>query len=479
MLPITDGLVVVVKEDCETCHLTIPVLHELIAEGRPLAVVSQDREDFPPGIEVTHDFDLDISWDLKTETTPTIYRVEQGRVVDQQAGWLRSGWERVAMAQGLGEGLPDQRPGCGSDTLLPEVYQRLLRRHYPGLLSSRRIELGNVEDPIEAAFVRGWTDGLPVVPPTEDRVTKMLEGTSMSPGEVLCDLPPDLAECTVEKVAINAVMAGCLPEYLPVVLAAVEAAASGRFNIHGISATTYFTGPVIVVNGPIRRRIGMNSGINALGPGNRANLTIGRALNLVVRNVGGARPGGVDRAALGSPGKLSFCFPEDEEGSPWESLAVERGFSPQDSTVTLFAGHGPIEIVDQKSRTPESLTHTFALQLRMLGHPKLAGLSDAIVVVSPEHARIFREAGWPKARLRREIFQILTLPVEEMVAGAGEVAEGLPYSVATGKGHVPKFAPEGLWFVHAGGDAGLFSAIISGWIGGATSSQMTTVPIDH
>ena len=477
-LPVTTGILVIVKDECETCHLTIPVLEELTGGEEPLAVVSQDRDDFPPGMEVIHDRELDISWLLQTETTPTIYRLEQGEVVDRQEGWLRSGWQRVTGTRGLGAGLPDQRPGCGSDTMLPEVHQRLLRRHSAHRLSSRRVDLGSAEDPMEAAFARGWTDGLPVTPPTEERVARMLGGTDLSPDEVVCTLAPDLTECTVEKVAINSVMAGCLPEYLPVVLAAVKAAATSRFNIHGISATTYFTGPVLVVNGPIRRRIGMNSGINVLGQGNRANLTIGRALNLVVRNVGGARPGGVDRAALGSPGKLSFCFPEDEEGSPWESLAVERGFSPEESTVTLFAGHGPTEIVDQKSRNPESLARTFALQLRMLGHPKLAGLSDAIVVVSPEHARVFREAAWSKARLRGEIRSLLTLPIDEMVAGAGGVAEGLPPSVASKKKQVAKFAPEGLWFVHAGGDAGMFSAIISGWIGGASSSQMITAAVD-
>ncbi len=476
--PVTDGLLAVVKDDCETCHLVVPVLAELAAGDRTFTVVSQDRADFPPGFEVLHDRELDISWKLQTETTPTIYRLAEGEVADQQAGWLRSGWERVTGAVGLGAGLPEQQPGCGSDTMLPEMYQRLMRRHSPHRISSRRVDLGSAEDPIEAAFARGWTDGLPVTPPTEERVARMLEGTSRAPGEVVCVLPPDLAECTVEKVAINAVMAGCLPEYLPVVLSAVKAAATSRFNIHGISATTYFTGPVMVVNGPIRRRIGMNSGINALGQGNRANLTIGRALNLVVRNVGGSRPGGVDRAALGSPGKLSFCFPEDEEGSPWESLSVERGFPPEDSTVTLFAGHGPIEIIDQKSRNPESLARTFALQLRMVGHPKLAGMADAIVVVSPEHARIFREAGWSKTRLRREIHALLTLPGADVAAGAGGVAEGMPPQVAAGGKEFAKYTTEGLWFVHAGGDAGMFSAIISGWIGGAASSQMTTVAID-
>ena len=476
-LPISDGLLVVVKEDCETCHLVLPVLDELAAGRHNLALVSQDQADFPPGFDVVHDRELDVSWWLGTETTPTVYRIENGKVTDAQAGWLRSGWERVTGVRGLAPDLPDQRPGCGSDTMLPEVRQRLLLRHSPHRLTSRRVELGESEDPVEAAYARGWTDGLPVIPPTEARVARMLEGTGRAPDEVICILPPDMAECTVEKVAVNAVMAGCLPEYLPVVLAAVEAAAGNRFNIHGISATTYFTGPVLVVNGPIRQRIGMNSGVNVLGQGNRANSTIGRAFNLVVRNVGGARPGGVDQATLGSPGKLSFCFPENEEGSPWESLAVERGYSASESTVTLFAGHGPIEIVDQKSRAPESLAGTYALQLRVIGHAKLARMAAAIVVVSPEHARVFRQAGWSKARLREKIYSLLTLPTEAMVAGAGGVAEGIPPALANKKQAVSKFAPDSLWFVHAGGKAGMFSAIISGWIGGAASSQMTTARV--
>ena len=477
-LPITDGLVVVVKDDCETCHLVVPVLSELAGRENGVVVVSQDRAGFPEGFEAIHDRELDISWRLGTETTPTAYRIEGGDVVDEQAGWHRAGWERVTGATGLGAGLPDQQPGCGSDTMLPDTYQRLLRRHSSYPMSSRRVELGSAEDPVEAAFARGWTDGLPVVPPTEERVARMLEGTDLPPDQVLCTLPPDLAECTVEKVAINAVMAGCRPEYLPVVLAAVEAAAGRSFNIHGVSATTYFSGPVLIVNGPVRSRIGMNSGVNVLGQGNRANLTIGRALNLVVRNVGGARPGGVDQATFGSPSKLSFCFAEDEEGSPWESLAAERGFGPEESTVTLFAAHGPIEVVDQKSRTPESLARTLALQLRMVAHPKLAGMSEAVVVVSPEHARLFREAGWTKARLGEEIRSLLTLPTSEMVAGAGGTAEGMPPWLADQRDEITKFGPESLWFVHAGGDAGGFSAIISGWVGGRAGSEMTTVAID-
>src|SRR5437879_3784336 len=188
----------------------------------------------------------------------------------------------------------------------------------------------------------------------------MLSGTTRDPQEVVAVVPPDLVDCTVEKVAVNAVMAGCRPEYLPVVLAAVEAACTDEFNIHGLLATTWFSGPLVIVNGPIARAIGMNSGVNALGQGNRANATIGRALQLVIRNVGGGRPGGVDRATLGNPGKYTFCFAEDEGGSPWEPLSVERGLASGKSAVTLFAGEGSRGVVDQTSRTPEPLARSLA-----------------------------------------------------------------------------------------------------------------------
>ena len=473
-LPISEGLLVVVKRDCETCQLVLPVLGQIL-DGPGLVVVSQDDPSWPPGFAPVDDTDLAISWRLQTEVTPTLYRIEDGEPVATAAGWRRSEWERVSGVADLAPDLPAHRPGCGSRLFEPDVYERVRRREAGSRLASRRIPLGMSEDPIEAMFGRGWSDGLPLVPPTEERVEAMLAGTTRDPAEVVCVMPPDLVECTVEKVAINAVMAGCRPEYLPVVLAAVEAAATDRFNIHGLAATTYFSGPVVIVNGPVARRIGMNSGINVLGPGNRANATIGRALNLVVRNVGGAVPGGIDRATLGSPGKLTFCFAEDEAGSPWESLAVERGFDGDASTVTLFAGHGPHEIVDQLSRTAESLATSFALQLRTVAHAKLAIRFDAIVVVSPEHARIFREAGWSKRRLREEVLERSTRPGAELVRGAGGVAEGLPETFA--EGSVPKFSADGLWFVHAGGTAGLFSGIIAGWVNGPGGSQMTTVEV--
>lgn len=467
------GLLVVVSAECDTCRLVEGPLATMAAAGA--VVVCQDDPGFPAGVDAWNDSGLEISWQLQTETTPTLYRMEEGRVMESVAGWDRARWRQVSGIEDLGEDLPERRPGCGSKIFEPGVYEELRRRHGSGL-RSRRVELATGEDPFEATFERGWSDGLPLVPPTEERVLAMLDGTSRAPEEVVCVMPPDLAECSVEKVAVNAVMAGCRPEYLPVVLAACAALATDRFNIHGVAATTQFVGPVLVVNGPIRSRIGMNSGMNVLGPGNRANSTIGRAVNLVVRNVGGARPGGIDRSTLGSPAKLSLCFPEDEEGSPWESLAVERGFDPGASTLSAFAAHGPHEIADQRSRTAASLAGSFAAQLRGVGHPKSVGRLDAMVVVSPEHARVFAAEGWSKTRLRTELMERLQLDGSEVVRGAGGITEGVPPGYV--RPRMAKFRPDGLWLVHAGGSAGMFSGILGGWTSGPSGSELTTLEID-
>ena len=180
--------------------------------------------------------------------------------------------------------------------------------------------------------------------------------------------------------------------------------------MHGVLATTMYVGPVVVVNGPVRNHIGMNARGNALGQGNRANLTIGRALQLVVRNVGGGRPGEVDRATHGNPGKVSFCFPELEHGSPFTSLSVSRGHAPTDDTVTLFAGEGPRCIVDQKARSAPDLATTFAACLRTLHNPKLVLAFDAVLVIGPEHARVFADDGWDRERVLAEIHSRLQLP---------------------------------------------------------------------
>jgi hypothetical protein len=377
----------------------------------------------------------------------------------------------------LDASLPDYRPGCGSLTLDPQRADELLVRHGASRLASRRLELGGAEDELEAMFDRGWSDGLPVVPPTLPRVLRMLEGTPRPADEVVAVIPPNLVPCSVEKVAINAVMAGCRPEYLPVVLAAVEAACTDAFNMHGLLATTYFSGPMVIVNGPVAAAIGMNSGSNALGQGNRANSTIGRALQLIVRNVGGGKPGpgGVDRATLGNPGKTGWCFAEDESGSPWEPLSVARGLTLGQSAVTLFAGGGVTPIVDQASRTPESLARSFAGVLRSLVHPKLLHAFDAVLVVCPEHARVFHDAGWDRAQLMSSLSELLTMDCSALVRGVDGIEEGLPAAFAGAQ--LGKFRDGGLLVVHAGGAAGMFSAVIGGWVSGSTGSEPVTAPV--
>jgi hypothetical protein len=456
-----DGLVAVVKRECPTCVLVEPVLRQLGA-----AVWCQDDADWFDHDDTT----LELSYRLDVETVPTLLRVEDGRETARVVGWSREQWEALTGVAGLGEGLPEHRPGCGSLSVDPFRIDALEARYGGTGLASRRVELADLEDEHEALFDRGWTDGLPVVPPTPERVLRMLRGTTRDPAEVVAVVPPDLVECTVEKVAVNAVMAGCLPEYLPVVLAALEAAAAEEFALHGLLATTYFASPVVVVNGPVAARIGMNSGVNALGQGNRANATIGRALQLVVRNVGGGRPGEVDRATLGNPGKITFCFAEREQDSPFLPLAAERGV-PGDA-VTVFGGSGVQPVVDQLSRDPESLARTFAACLRVNAHPKLPMAFDAMLVVSPEHGRVLREAGWDRARLLAELDGLLTLPGAELVRGAGGMAEGVP--AAPAGTDLPKFRPGGLLVVSAGGEAGLFSAVVGGWVGGDTGSVPVT-----
>ncbi len=462
-----DGLVVFVKRDCETCKMIAPLLRNFEA-----TVYTQDDATFPEGTQPVHDADLSISWHHDIETVPTLIRVVEGNEVERTVGWLRSDWQRIVGLDDLGDDLPPMRPGCGSMSVDPNVADSLRARFGGGALRSRMFELAELDDEMEVLYDRGVTDGLPVTPPTVERVLRMLDGTTRAPDEIVAVVAPDLVEVTVEKVAINAVMAGCRPEYLPWVIAALEAVCTDEFNIHGVLATTMPVGPVLVCNGPGTRAIGMNSGVNVLGQGNRANMTIGRAVQLIVRNVGGGRPGDVDRAAHGNPGKLSFCFAENEVDSPFTSLAVSRGFAADVDTVTAFAGEGPRIIVDQLARHADQLANSFAECLRTSHHPKLVIGFDCLLVVGPEHARVFAEAGWDRDTLLAQLHDRLRIHGSELVRGARGMAEGVPERFANET--IGKFRPDGLLLVHAGGGAGLFSAIIGGWANGSTGSQPVT-----
>jgi hypothetical protein len=473
-----DGLHVFVKRDCETCVLVAPVLSSLHQTNVVTTVHSQDDPTFPDTIAgVGDDTTLRLSYSLAIETVPTIVRISNGAEAERIVGWDRARWSTFVGVdlEATFATLPAWRPGCGAKNVDIGMPEKLAVRFGVSAMRSRRVELASAEDEYEAMYARGWSDGLPVVPPTEERVLRMLAGTTRGADELVAVVPPDLNNCTVEKVAINAVMAGCLPEYFPVVLAAVEAACTGSFNAHGLLATTYFAGPVLVVNGPIARDIGMNSGVNVFGQGNRANATIGRALQLVIRNVGGGLPGGVDRATFGNPGKVGFCFAEHED-SGWGSLATDRGIAVGVSAVTLFAGEGPRAIVDQKSRTADSLARSFASCLRSVGNPKLPIGFDAMLAISPEHLRTFQAEGWDREQLRAALLSHLQLPGADIVRGAGGIEEGVPVDFANAT--LPKFRPGGLLLTHCGGDAGMFSAVIGGWVSGNEGSEPITVSIE-
>jgi hypothetical protein len=375
---------------------------------------------------------------------------------------------------------PESRPGCGSKSVEPGIAERLAAEAEGSPIRARRIEIGASDDPFEFMFEQGLTDGLPVIPPTPERVLRMLGGTKRDPQEVIGVVPPNLAPVTVEKIAINAVMAGCKPEYMPVVIAAIEAITTEQFNMHGVLATTHFPTPVIIVNGPIRDRIGMNYRMNVLGQGNRANATIGRAVQLVVRNVGGGKPGEVDRAALGQPGKYTFCFAEFEERSNWEPLHVERGFQKDESTVTVFAGGAPNGFVDQLSRGAKSLATSYGRALAAVGHPKHYNYGEIVVIVPPEHVDTFAKDGWTKDQIREQIQQATMRPVRELLQDE-DCAEGLTAAAAERLGLdtlLPKFrSQEMIALVVAGGEAGKFGAYLQGWVSGPVGSTMTTVVI--
>ena len=487
-------LVAIIKHDCPVCVELLPALDAAAIGGAPLRIVSQsdgddtaalwERLGLSAPVEIDEELALSVRYD--PDAVPTVLLLDGGEERGRVEGLARDRLADLASAAGVAlrlEGLPAHRPGCASRTRDPLIAATLAVRaaRSDGRLRSRSLRLGAHEDPHEALDERGLTDGLPVVPPTPERVVAMLEGTRRHPQDVVGVVPPYGGTATVEKVAINAVMAGCRPEHLPLALAAVEAACEERFTMHGLLATTMPVGPLIVASGPLTERVGMNARGNCLGQGNRANLSIGRTLQLVVRNIGGGRPQLEDRAAHGNPGKVSSCFAELLDGSPWEPLSADRGFRADETTVTLWAAEAPRVIVDQIARDAESLCASFALALQSIAHPKLPILFDAVLVVGPEHGRILREAGWDRAQTRAELMRLTTRRIGDMLRGAGGSAEGLDPELFGGNpdGTVPKFVgPDRIGLVHAGGDAGLFSMVYGTWVSGDIGSTPVTRSVE-
>jgi hypothetical protein len=329
--------------------------------------------------------------------------------------------------------------------------------------------VADLAEALELCYARGWTDGLPVVPPTPERVEAMLAAARLPPDHQVTHIAHRAVSVTAEKVAINAVMAGCLPEYMPVVVAAIEGIGDPRWGYHGPGTSTAGAGVLLIVNGPAARELDVNAGDNLFGPGWRANLTIGRAVRLVMRNVCGSRPGTLDRGTLGHPGKLSYVIAENEVESPWPPLHVERGFWPDQSAVTVVAAAGPRQFYNQLSNTAEGVLTTLADDMRISGN--VMGQPPYVVILAGEHMRTIAGDGWTKATIRQFLFAHTQnshahLRRTHQMAGAvqpGDETRMRPLIES----------PDDILVVAAGGRAGAFSCYIPGW-GGKRSSQAVT-----
>jgi hypothetical protein len=461
------ALLLFVSEECPTSALALRNLGPLCRgwEQAGLAVVAVFEDPLDVAIRVARK----VGWTGRVASQEPPYETSHAygllavptTVLVEQAGVVAGavvGWDQPAIAgliEQAGKLLgavalespppvePLRKPGCSSKAALdPEVAAAISR---PAAV-----------DEMEEMFERGWTDGLPVVPPTRHRVQAMLGGAdgSVSLGLV----PPSMGEATLERVAACAVLAGCRPGYFPVVVAATKAMLDPAFNLHGQAVTTQPAGQFIVVNGPVRRAIGLNSGMGALGPGSRPNLTIGRAARLLVTLLGGAMPGTLDRATLGHMGKVGFCIAEDEETSPWEPLHVERGFDSGQSVVTLIGSDAPQNISDHRSRTPEDLAYILAWAAASAWSTNWWPLAEpSVFVICPEHAEMFRAAGWSKERLRQFMFDAVRKPAGQLRRG-----ETTPVvAAADPAADIPKWAsPDAIVLLVAGGEAGRYSAVL-------------------
>lgn len=279
-------------------------------------------------------------------------------------------------------------------------------------LKSKRIEVpDSLEDIYEFVLSKGWGDGLPIVPPIEDRVHKMVDYVGRDPSEVVAQVAPLGGEATIEKIAINAVMAGCLPEYMPVLIAAVEAMASPEFDLAGIQTTTNPVTVLTIINGPIRQKIKVNCTRGCMGPGWRANATIGRAIRFILLNIGGGIPEKVDKALHGMPGKYTFCFGEDEEGSPWQPLHVERGFDKETSTVTVVGAQATHNVLNNSPNVTTFLTMTVNAMSTMGNNNMVFSAGEPLVVFTSGHAALLVKGRFSKRAVQEFLFENAGVPV--------------------------------------------------------------------
>jgi peroxiredoxin len=526
-------LLAFIETDCPTCRLTIPYLKRLAEalgpDGHRVVAVSQDGgqetrelvEAYDVSFPVLLDTDLDVSRSYDPPSVPALFLVgEGGRIELSEVGFhkgdLNSAAEKMLSSLGLpvqtvadpDDGAPAMKPGCTSRHLEPAVAvesgeattERTGRGTGGGtggvdsepspkpidLLPERapaasRVTLADDEDPYEYCMSAGFSPFLPVVPPTAERVDTFLAGVPHPPDRVVGLVPPCYGPATIEKIAANAVMAGCKPEYMEVLIPVIRAACDERFNLHGVQATTHSATPLIILSGPAAARLGFASGAGVFGNVARANSSVGRALQLVMANLGGALPGEIDMSALGNPGRFSYCVAENHEESPWEPLHVELGFGEDESTVTLFAAGGLTEVSEHTARTGAGVLRTIAATLSMVWSWRQCGRVDAVVVLCPEHAATLSSDGFTKGDARDFLFEHTGVPLRafdhEGTEGT-QARDSYEEVLIDGEPHYRKFAdPSQIRIIVTGGTAGKFSAVMGGWLAGAEGSQIVTYPV--
>ena len=498
-------LLVFFETDCPTCRLTMPYLNRLASHAANASIIgiSQDSEaatrelveQLPIEFPVLLDRDLSVSRVYDPVAVPTLFLIgDNGKVLATEIGFDKASLNAmariVAEATGLEpfeiaaefDGAPHSKPGCTSRHLEPQTEGDLaaVASAYATRGSrASRITLEDSTDPFE--YCASFGDPLPVVPPTVERVERMLLATPLAPDDVVAMIPPNYAAATVEKIAANAVMAGCEPGMMQVLVPLIRAVCDERFNIHGVQATTHFAAPLVIVNGPIRRERGFASASNVFSNIARANSTLGRALQLILTNLGGARPGEIDMSTLGNPGKFSYCIAENKKANPWEPLHVEMGFKPDQSTVTLFAAEPPRGVSEHNARDAPGVLKAISRMLATSWSYRLCAGIEAIVVLCPEHVKTIARDGFTKQQAREYLLGNTGIPIKHFEDSEGEGTQYVrlyKQAVIDGEPCYLKFQdPSAIKIVVAGGDAGKFSAVISSWAAGARGSQMVTYPL--
>lgn len=345
-------------------------------------------------------------------------------------------------------------------------------------------ETGNILDRMrevnEYLFEAEWSDGLPMIPPTPDGVERMLQGTVRDRQELIGIIPPGWGKATVERIAINGLMAGCKPVYMPVLIAAVQAVTDERYRLQGSQGTTDCIAPLLIINGPVTAALGFASTAGCFGHGTRANATVGRALNLILLTLGGAIPGNIKKSTLSQPGTYSFCIAEHAAASPWEPLHVERGFEPQASTVTALAATPMSQVSDHCNATGTGILTSLCDSMATLGNCAVYRASESVVTFPPELTAVFQREGWRKQDVKQYVHEHARRTVKALRQGGEwneETLMHLPPEIDLADDHATLSAvhhPDDLLVVVAGGEAGRWMSLIPGW---GYGSRSVTVPI--